>query len=374
LRGNATDAVIEDGTQRHGGIAMNAIVGDEAPTVLESNAPPAAASLLRMMTGYWVAQAIYVAAKLELADVLAQGPADVDVLASASGANTDALYRLLRALSRVGVFNEVAPRSFALTPMAELLRSGTPQSMRALAMTYNEEIYRAWGDLLYSVRTGKPAFEHVFGSGPFQYFAQHPEADRTFNEALVGYTNQVAEAVACTYDFSSARTVVDIGGGYGRLLASILQVSPDATGVLFEQAHVVAGAREFLAANGVADRCACVAGDFFEEVPCFADIYLLSQILHDWDDARCSVILRSCRRAIRTDGRLLVVEYVLGSKQGAAFGEWLDLNMLVCPGGRERTRGEYAALLGEAGFRLEKVVPTLAGPSIIEAVPVAIGC
>jgi hypothetical protein len=244
--------------------------------------------------------------------------------------------------------------------------------MRALAMTYNEELYRAWGDLLYSVQTGKAAFDHVFGCGPFQYYSEHPEADRTFNQALVGYTNQVAEAVVAAYDFGSVGAVVDVGGGYGRLLASILHVSPSATGVLFEQAHVLVGAREFLAAAGVADRCACAAGDFFEHVTPDANMYLLSQILHDWDDAQCSPILRNCRQAIPAEGRLLVVEYVLGSSEGASFGEWLDIHMLVCAGGRERTRAEYAALLGEAGFKLERVVPTAAGPSIIEAIPIAI--
>jgi hypothetical protein len=151
-----------------------------------------------------------------------------------------------------------------------------------------------------------------------------------------------------------------------------LQVNPNATGVLFEQAHVVDGAREFLAAAGVANRCGCVAGDFFEGVMPDSDMYLLSQILHDWDDARCSVILRNCHRTIPASGRLLVVEYVLGSTEAASFGEWLDIHMLVSAGGRERTRAEYAALLNEAGFRLERVVPTAAGPSIVEAVPVKI--
>ena len=334
----------------------------------DSTVPPAAA-LLRMMTGYWLAQAVYVVAKLRVADLLAQGPMSIDALASATGANADALFRLLRALYGVGVFSSVGPRTFALTPMSELLRSDTPQSMRALAMTYNEELYRAWGDLLYSVKTGKPAFDHVFGGGPFEYFAQHPEADRTFNEALVGYTNQVAEAVVAAYDFSAIGSVVDVGGGYGRLVASILQASPLATAVLFEQSHVIDGASEFLASQAVKHRTTCVAGDFFEHVEPNAQMYVLSQILHDWDDERCRVILRNCRRAMDSGARLLVVEYVLGSGENASFGEWLDLHMLVCAGGRERTRDEFAALLSDAGFSIERVVPTAAGPSIVEAVP-----
>ena len=332
-------------------------------------APPPV-TLLQMMTGYWVSQAIYVAAKLGIADLLVDGPRTADDLAAATEAHAPSLYRVLRALASVGVFTEATPGSFALTPLAELLRSGTPDSMRALAITYNEELYRAWGDVLHSVRTGQPAFEHDFGMPVFEYYAQHPEADRVLNEALAGYTTQLAGAVPNVYDFSPFGIVVDVGGGYGALLAAILRSNPTARGILFDQPHVVAGAEEHLASAGVADRCATVGGDFFIEVPAGGDAYVLSQILHDWDDERCVAILRHCRRAMPDHGRLLVVELVLPPGEEPFFGKWLDLHMLVVASGRERTAAEYGTLFRAAGFELARVVPTPAGPSVVEAVPV----
>jgi len=241
--------------------------------------------------------------------------------------------------------------------------------MRALAITYNEELYRAWGDVLHSVLTGQPAFEHHFGMPVFAYYAQHPESDRVLNEALAGYTHQVARGVAGTYDFSPFGTVVDVGGGYGALLATILRSNPKARGILFDQPHVVTGAEELLTAAGVADRCARIGGDFFSAVPGGGDAYLLSQILHDWDDDRSVAILRQCRRAMASHGKLLVVEYVLPPGNEPFFGKWLDLHMLVVASGRERTAAEYDTLFRAAGFALARVLPTPVGPSVVEAVP-----
>jgi len=277
---------------------------------------------------------------------------------------------MLRALASVGVFTETAPGTFALTPLADLLRTAVPGSMRALAITYNEEQYRAWGELLHSVKTGGVAFEHIYGMPVFEYFAQHPEADRVFNDAMIGWSNQVAGAVADTYDFAPFRTVVDVGGGYGTLLAAILRNNPDARGILFDQPHVIAGADGLLTAAGVADRCATVGGDFFAAVPEGGDAYVLAQILHDWDDDRCMTILRQCRRAISSHGKLLVVELVLPPDEEPFFGKWLDLHMLVMNGGRERTAIEYGALFQATGFQLTRVVPTPPGPSVVEAVPI----
>lgn len=337
---------------------------------VDAGPTPQSVTLLQMMTGYWVSQAIYVAAKLGLGDCLADGPRGTDDLAAATGVHAPSLHRLLRALASRGVFTEASPGYFALTPLAALLQTGTSGSMRALAITYNEEQYRAWGDLLHSVRSGQPAFESQFGMGPFAYFAQHPEADRVFNEAMIDWTNQIADAVASTYDFSPFETVVDVGGGHGTLLAALLRRNRHAEGILFDLPHVVAEAEKLLAAAGVADRCARIGGDFFAAVPEGGDVYVLAQILHDWDDDRCVAILERCRRAMPPHGKLLVVELVLPPGEEAFFGKWLDLHMMVITGGRERTAAEYDALFRAAGLALTGVVPTPPGPSVVEAVPV----
>ena len=337
---------------------------------MDAGASPPRATLLQMMTGYWVSQALYVAAKLGIADLLADGPVDCEDLAAATNTHAPSLQRVLRALASVGVFTEVSPGSFALTPLAELLRTETPGSMSALAIMYAEEQYRAWGEMLHSVRTGEMAFDHQFGMGYFEYLAQHPEADRVFNEAMTGWTQQLVGAVVDTYDFSPFHTVVDVGGGYGALLATILRNNPGTRGILFEQPHVIASAEEELVAAGVADRCTFVGGDFFVEVPAGGDAYVLSQILHDWDDERCVAILGQCRRAMPDHGKLLVVELVLPPGDDPFLGKWLDLHMLVLLGGRERTATEYDALFRAAGFKLARVVPTSPGPSVVEAIPV----
>jgi hypothetical protein len=333
-------------------------------------APPPPAILLQMMTGYWGAQAVYIAAKLGVADLLADGPRPVTELATATQSHESSLYRLLRALASIGVFTETSPRTFALTPMAELLRTGIPSSMRALAITYNEEMYQAWGNMLHSIQTGEPAFAHRFGMGPFPYFMQNPEADRIFNEAMIGYTHQVANAVVGVYDFSAFGTVADVGGGYGTLLAAILQSNPSARGILFDVPHVIDAAQGFLNTTGVADRCTGVAGDFFTAVPAGADAYVLSQILHDWEDEQCLTILKHTRRVTPKDGKLLVVELVIPPGNEPFFGKWLDLHMLAIPGGRERTEAEYSTLFRDAGFELTNIVPTPAGPSVVEAAPI----
>lgn len=333
----------------------------------ESGPPPVA--LLQMMTGYWVSQALYVAAKLGLADLLVNGPQSVEHLASATQIHAGSLRRVLRALASMGVFTEARPGSYALTPMAALLRTGTPDSMRALAIMYAEEQYHAWGKALHSVQTGETAFDQQFGMSYFAYLAQHPEADRVFNQAMTGWTTQVADAVIDAYDFSPFKTIVDVGGSYGTLLAAVLRSNQTARGILFDQPHVAAAAEAHLVSAGVAERCQTVGGDFFVEVPASGDAYLLAQILHDWDDERSTAILRQCRRAMPQHGKLLVIELVLPPGEEPFFGKWLDLHMLVLLGARERTAEEYRALLEPAGFELARVIPTRAGPGIVEALP-----
>ena len=213
--------------------------------------------------------------------------------------------------------------------MAALLRKDTPDSMRALAIMYNEDQYRAWGDFLYSVQTGKPAFEQHFGSNYFPYISQHPEADRVFNEAMTSWSSQLAGAVMDAYDFSPFQTIVDVGGGHGALLAGILRCNPTTKGILYDQTHVVAAAREPLMNAGVAERCAVVGGDFFVDVPSDGDVYILSGIVHDWDDEHCLSILRHCRQVMPANGKLLVIELVMPSGQEPSVSKWLDLHMLV---------------------------------------------
>jgi hypothetical protein len=222
--------------------------------------------------------------------------------------------------------------------------------------------------LLAASVPGKTSFEQQFGTNYFAYLAQHPEADRVFNEAMTGYTTQLVGAVADAYDFSPFQTIVDVGGGFGTLLAAVLRRHPAARGIVFDQPHVVDVAGEQLAAAGVVERCTAVGGDFFVGVPAGGDAYILAQILHDWDDERSVALLRQCRRVMPAHGKLLVIEIVLPPGEEPFFGKWLDLHMLVMLGARERTATEYDALFRATGFALARVVPTAAGPSIVEAV------
>ncbi|MGI8915131.1 MAG: methyltransferase [Chloroflexota bacterium] len=329
---------------------------------------PAPVTLLQMMTGYWVSQSVYVAAKLGIADLVADGAKTSEELAQSTGAHAPSLYRLLRGLAGVGVFTDIGDGRFALTPLATLLRIDLPGSMRALAITYCEEQYRAWGDLLHSVQTGETAFNHAFGTGFFEYVAQHPRSSAVFNDAMTSWSTQVAAAVVAASDFSGISRIVDVGGGHGTIIAAILQAQPAMRGVLFDLPHVVGGAKERLEAAGIADRCETVGGDFFEAVPSGGDAYVLAQILHDWDDARCMAILKQCHRAMTEQAKLLVVELVLPPGNDQFFGKLLDLHMLVMAGGRERTADEYRLLFASAGFRLTSAVPTQAGASVIGGV------
>jgi O-methyltransferase domain/Dimerisation domain len=238
---------------------------EDVPTVAGAIPPPA--TLVQMISGYWVSQAVYVAAKLGVADLLADGPRPVEELAAATQTDAPSLHRVLRALASLGVFTQASPGTFALTPLAALLQTGTPDCMRALAIMHGEEPYRAWGNILHSVQIGQTAFAQQFGTSYFAYLAQHPEANRVFNQAMTGNTTQLVGAVVEAYDFSPFKTIVDVGGSYGTLLAAILRSNPAARGILFDQPHVAAAAQEQVALAGMAERCTTVGGDFFVEVP-----------------------------------------------------------------------------------------------------------
>jgi hypothetical protein len=327
-----------------------------------------AVALRQMMIAYQVSQAIYAAAVLGVADHLAEGPQGSDVLANRIGTDEDALCRLLRSLAGVGVFAEVAPRTFGLTPMAALLRTGTAGSQRALAMFVGQDwLWRPWGRLVESVRTGRDAFGSVFGTSFYEYLDRNPEIRVTFQRAMLGAIGRAA--VADSYDFSGAGTVADIGGGHGGLIATILTTYPTLDGILFERPSVLAEAEKHLRSAGVIDRCGLVAGDFFTSVEGGADTYVLSQILHDWDDEAAHLVLSNCRKVMRPAGKLLIVERVLAEGGEPQPGPLGDLNMLVLFGGRERTAMEYEALLSKADFALERIVPAGEGWSVLVARP-----
>lgn len=323
--------------------------------------------LQHLISGHWIAQAIGVAADLGVADLLANGPKSSAELAQATGSNPRALYRLLRALASVGVFTEVELKRFGLTPMAEPLRVDAPTSIRDRALQMCGDVsWRTWGQLAYSVRTGRPAFKHVHGMDPWEYRAQNPESDAKFNASMTSLVTQVAKAVADAYDFSGLHTIVDVGGSHGALLITILRSNPGLHAVLFDLPNVVEGAREPLRAAGVLERCDIVGGDMFKEVPGGGDAYVLSRVIHDWDDDRAVEPLANCRRAMQPHSKLILAEEVLPAGDMPSYGKLSDLNMLVSPGGQERTEAEYRALYYAAGFNLTRIIPTRSRISLIE--------
>jgi len=330
--------------------------------------PPVA--LMEMITGFWVSAAIYVSARLGVADLLENGPRDTDELAHRLGTHPGALYRLLRALASVGVFTEVKPRRFELTPLGNCLRSGVPGSLQAFSIVGKEMGWESWGDLLHSVQTGETAFGHLHGIGYFEHLRENPELARLFDEAMTGFITTNGLAVAAAYDFTLFSTIIDVGSGHGALIAAILKRSPQSKGIVFDCPEVVEGARSRLGAEGVADRCEFIGGDFFVSVPSSGDAYLLASVIHDWDDEKSLTILRNCHQAMGGNAKLLLVEMIIPTGDAPFLGKLLDLNMLVNFGGRERTEVEYRDLLSAAGFRLTQIVPTGTPSSLIEAVPV----
>jgi 3-amino-4-hydroxybenzoate 4-O-methyltransferase len=338
-------------------------------TPAETSAETPAATMVRLLTGSWVTQALHVAAALGIADLLAEGPADSARLAAATGAHEPSLRRLLRYLAALGVLegdDGDDAGGFRLTPVGELLRTDVPGSVRERALTYGTWNYQALAELLHTMRTGQPAFEHRFGTNPYDYLTRHPEAARTFDrqmELMADFFAAVPEA----YDFSDVDTVVDIAGGNGTLLATVLAAAPHARGILFDAPHVVQAARGPLADRGVLDRCALAGGDFLDTVPAGGDVYILSRILHNWDDERCLALLANCRTAMRSGATLLIVEHEVPEENPPASVLGIDINMLALFGGRERTAAEFGRLLDEAGFDLTGQHPLPFGHGLLTA-------
>jgi hypothetical protein len=324
--------------------------------------------LFQMATAYWVSQAIYVAAKLGIADLLKDGPQSCVALAISTGSDASSLFRLMRALTSVGIFARVGRDGFALSRLAESLQTEVPGSLRAIVMTIGEIHYQACGSLLHSVQTGSPAFNDVFGASLFDHLQQNPDAADTFNQGMTNLSSMLAYAVLMAYDFAGICSIVDIGGGQGKLLEKVLQFNPDIRGTVFDTASTIERAERELgyARSG---RCSYVTGDFFDSVPQGADAYLLCGVIHDWDDSCAVRILRNCRRAMAEHAKVLIVDMVVPDTCAPSFSKLLDLNMLVMNGGRERTQGEFRAILDAAGCKLTRVIPTMAPQSIIEAIP-----
>jgi hypothetical protein len=330
---------------------------------------PAPPILFQMATGYWVSQAIYVAAKLGIADLLKDGPQSCSALAAATGSDAPSLFRLMRALASVGVFSHVRRDYFALSPLAESLQTVVPASLRAMVLTIGEIHYQACGSLLHSIQTGSPAFNTVFGANLFDYLKQNADAAAAFNQGMTNLSSMLAYAVLMAYDFAGITSMVDVGGGQGKLLEKILQLNPDMRGTVFDMASTLETGKQPLGDNASGERCSYVTGDFFTSVPLGADAYLLCGVIHDWDDDHAVTILENCRRAMAKNGRVLLVDMVVPENNTSSFSKLLDLNMLVMNGGRERTRAEFQALLNAADYKLTRIIPTMAPQSIIEAVP-----
>jgi len=348
-------------------LAADTRVGSKGVQMNTATVPPSAA-MMGLITGYWVSQAIGVVAQLGVADQISAGPRASDELASAVGAETQALYRVLRLLASLGVFEEVAPRTFGLTALGETLRSDAPDSVRNFAITETAPgHWLPWGRLDESVRTGQAMTYQTLGMGLFDWYAQNPDEASYFNAAMGNLSALAAGELVRVYDFSSVRTVADVGGAHGVLLAAVLGANPTACGILFDLPHVITTAGDAMTAQGLSERCELVSGDFFEAVTEGADLHLLKQIIHDWDDEQATRLLRNCHRALAPNGKLLLVEMVIPPDNQPSPAQAMDLNMLVVAGGRERTEDEYRGLLQGAGFRLERVIPTHSPFSVIEA-------
>jgi hypothetical protein len=332
----------------------------------ENPSPPA---LFEMATAYWLSQAIYVAAKLGIADLLKDGPQSCVALANSTGSDVASLFRLMRALSSVGIFSQLGRDRFALSRLAESLQAEVHGSLRAMVITIGEIHYQACGNLLHSVQTGSPAFNNVFGASLFDYLRQNVDAADAFDQGMANVSSMLAYAVLMAYDFAGISSIIDIGGGQGKLLEKILRFNPDIRGTVFDTASTIERATQQLGDNAWHRRCSYVTGDFFTAVPQGADTYLLSGVIHDWDDNRAFTILRNCRKAMTENSKLLLIDMIVPDAASASFSKLLDLNMLVMNGGRERTKAEFCALLKAADYKLTRIIPTMAPQSVIEAMP-----
>lgn len=329
---------------------------------------PPQVAMFEMIAGMWRSQAISVAARLGVADVIKNGEMHYEAIAKQVGAHPESLYRLLRALSSDEIFIETKEGYFKLSAYGQCLREDSPGSVKAMAVFQGQYQWLHWGELHHSVVTGETTLEKTRGMGLFDFMAKTPGAQTSFDQFMTIVSKIETESILTAFDFSRFRTLADVGGGHGFFLSSILRAYPRLKGILFDQPHVVKGSSEQL--RGLEDRCEVVGGSFFEEIPEGADAYMMKHIIHDWEESLCLKILKNVRTKIPSNGTLLLFETVVTPPREAHFSKLLDLEMLVAVGGKERTEKQYAELLGKAGFRLKRVVPTIGVVSVIEAAPI----
>ncbi len=334
-----------------------------------ADTPSDLSRLLALVQGFRASQVTYVIAKLGIADRLAESPRTADELAAGLSVNADRLGRMLRLAAYYGLVAEVSGQRFELTPIGRPLCTGVAGSVKATAVMLGEEHYRAWADLLHSVKTGEPAFDHVFGTPFFDYMKTHPETQATFDAAMSDGVDAFYGSLADNYDFAKSRILIDVGGGNGSLSSVILKRHPHLEAVIYDQPQVLEAADQYLNAAGVRSRCRLVPGNFFDSVPEGGDAYLLSNIVHDWDDERALSILRNCRAAMAAQGAVLLVESVMPEHGQPSRAAMFDVNMMVVLTGRERTEEQYRGLLAAADLQLTRVTPISGGESLIEARP-----
>lgn len=330
---------------------------------------PPSARLMQMIFAFALSRAISVAAQFHVADHLSNGPKTTEELSQLVGVHPRSLYRLLRALASAGIFSEDATGSFRQTELSELLRSDHPETLRGFAEMMADAVnFETWADLPYSIETGDPSFPHKHNTPWFTWLEQNPREGKLFHDAMTSLSAGAVAAVVDAYDFSDISKLVDVGGGHGLLLSSVLSKYPRMKGIIFDDPKVVAGANEVLSAHGVTERCELSGGNFFESVPSGGDAYILKHIIHDWSDDECVTILRHCHSAMSPGGKILIVEMVIPGPNVPSISKLLDLEMLLFLTGRERTEEEYRALLERAGFELKRIVPTPSPYSVIEGV------
>jgi len=321
--------------------------------------------VMQIGIGYALSSVLHVATKLDIADKLANGPKSTADLAKSSGVLEAPLYRALRALASVGIFKEVGDRTFENTPASDVLRTNHPQSLRKMAEFICEPFhFRTYAETLYSLQSGKPAGEKVAGMPLFEYFPKNPELGELFNDAMTNFSASLVPAILEAYDFSGINTIVDVAGGHGMVVRSIVQKYPSMRGILFDMPHVIERAQR-------ADRLELIAGDFFKSVPSGGDAYVMKHIIHDWDDEHATMILKNIKTAMggNANARVLLFESVIKPGNDPDFAKILDIEMMLFPGGKERTDAEYAQLFAAAGFKLSRIVPTKSPLSVIEATP-----
>lgn len=329
------------------------------------------AKLRGIITQYFSSRALYAAAALDVAGALAGGPRNIDDLASATGAHAPSLYRVLRVLASSGIFAECDDGRITNTPLSELLRTDAPGSLRDLVLLFGDETsWRSWEGILHAVRTGEAPFEHLYGEKFFDYLQGHPDRAAMFDRAMASSSTTTNAAVIDACDFSGLGTLVDVAGGVGSALCSILSATPGLRGIVFDLPHVGERAQAYIAAQGLAGRCEFVGGSFFGTVPYGADAYFMKHILHDWGDEECAKILAACRNAMHEKARLLICERIVPAGNEPSSAKLIDLHMMMTNhGGRERTEREYRDLLSAAGFEMQRVIPTSTPWSVIEAKP-----